>query len=283
MTLLGIIGGSGLYAMEELKILERKTVSTPLGQPSDAILCGELAGNQVLFLPRHGVGHRLAPHQINYKANILALKQLGATHILSVSAVGSMREAIAPGDMVVVDQFIDRTRSRPSSFFEDLGVVGHVEFAEPIDEALRQALLRATSAVTERRHDGGTYICIEGPQFSTRAESRLYRSWGVDVIGMTNLPEARLAREAQLPYATLALATDYDCWHQSEESVTVEAVIAVIKQNVETAQNIVRELLGAELPAREKSPAATALAHAIMTSPEHIDAKAEAVLSLLRS
>ncbi len=283
MSTLGIIGGSGLYAMEELKILERKTVDTPLGQPSDAVLCGELAGKNVLFLPRHGVGHRIAPHQINYKANILALKQLGATHLLSVSAVGSMREQIEPGDMVVVDQFIDRTRSRPSTFFEDIGAVGHIEFAEPVDEALRQSLLEATQRAGARHHDRGTYVCIEGPQFSTRAESLLYRSWGVDVIGMTNLPEARLAREAQLPYATLALATDYDCWHQSEESVTVEAVIAVIKKNVATAQKIVRELVSADLPPRERSPASRALAHAVMTAPEHIDDRARAVLDLLKS
>lgn len=283
MTILGIIGGSGLYAMEDLKIIERKQVDTPLGQPSDAILCGELGGKDVLFLPRHGVGHRIAPHQINYKANILALKQLGATHLLSVSAVGSMREQIEPGDMVVVDQFIDRTRSRASSFFEDLGVVGHIEFADPVDEALRQVLLRATASVTSRHHDRGTYICIEGPQFSTRAESLLYRSWGVDVIGMTNLPEARLAREAQLPYATLALATDYDCWHQSEQSVSVEAVVAVIKQNVQTAQRIVRELVTGDLPSRDESPASRALDHAIMTAPEKISGDAERVLSLLRA
>ncbi|MCB9633078.1 MAG: S-methyl-5'-thioadenosine phosphorylase, partial [Sandaracinus sp.] len=205
----GVIGGSGLYEMEGLERVEEHRVETTFGTPSDAVISGFLGETRFLFLPRHGRGHRVPPHQINYRANLLALKQLGAEQVISVSAVGSMKESIAPGDMVIVDQFIDRTRNRPSTFFEDVGVVAHVEFADPVDSGLAEALYRATVEVGARVHKGGTYVCIEGPQFSTRAESRLYRSWGVDVIGMTNLPEARLAREAELPYATVALATDY--------------------------------------------------------------------------
>ncbi len=279
----GVIGGSGLYAMEGLENVEQFTVETTFGTPSDAVVSGTLSGphgdTRLLFLPRHGRGHRIPPHQINYRANILALKSLGAEQLISVSAVGSMKESIKPGDMVVVDQFIDRTRTRPSTFFED-GVVAHVEFADPVDGALAEALYRASVEVGARVHRGGTYVCIEGPQFSTRAESRLYRSWGVDVIGMTNLPEARLAREAELPYATLALATDYDCWHQGEESVTVEAVIAVMQQNIATARKIVRAV-ATKLPDPAMSPAATALQHAIMTAPDQIPADARTRLEPL--
>jgi 5'-methylthioadenosine phosphorylase len=279
----GVIGGSGLYAMEGLENVEQFTVETTFGAPSDAVVSGTLSGphgdTRLLFLPRHGRGHRIPPHQINYRANILALKSLGAEQLISVSAVGSMKESIKPGDMVVVDQFIDRTRTRPSTVFED-GVVAHVEFADPVDGALAEALYRAAVEVGARVHRGGTYVCIEGPQFSTRAESRLYRSWGVDVIGMTNLPEARLAREAELPYATLALATDYDCWHQGEESVTVEAVIAVMQQNIATARKIVRAV-ATKLPDPAKSPATTALQHAIMTAPDQIPADARTRLQPL--
>jgi 5'-methylthioadenosine phosphorylase len=227
----------------------------------------------MLFLPRHGRGHRFPPHQINYRANILALKQLGAEQVISVSAVGSMKEHIHPGHMVLVDQFIDRTRTRPSTFFEDDGVVVHVEFAEPVDRALQQALVRASREVGATAHDGGTYVCMEGPQFSTRAESNLYRSWGVDVIGMTNLPEAKLAREAELPYATIALATDYDCWHQTHASVTVENVIAVLLANVKTARAILRAV-AKDLPDPAQSRASSALKHAILTQPDRIPAAA---------
>ncbi len=279
----GVIGGSGLYAMEGLENVEQFTVETTFGAPSDAVVSGTLSGphgdTRLLFLPRHGRGHRIPPHQINYSANLLALKSMGAEQLISVSAVGSMKESIKPGDMVVVDQFIDRTRTRPSTFFED-GVVAHVEFADPVDGALAECLYRASVEVGARVHRGGTYVCIEGPQFSTRAESRLYRSWGVDVIGMTNLPEARLAREAELPYATLALATDYDCWHQGEESVTVEAVIAVMQQNIATARKIVRAV-ATKLPDPAKSPATTALQHAIMTAPDQIPADARTRLEPL--
>lgn len=272
-AVLGVIGGSGLYAMEGLEGIEEHTVETTYGSPSDVIVSGHLGHTKMLFLPRHGRGHRFAPHEINYRANVLALKMLGAQQIVSVSAVGSMKETIAPGDIVLPDQFIDRTRHRPNTFFEGIGVVAHVELAEPVDLALQGALYKAALTVGTRTHRGGTYVCIDGPQFSTRAESNLFRSWGVDVIGMTNLPEARLAREAELPYATIALATDYDCWHQSEASVTVEAVIAVLEENVVAAQRILRGVADT-LPDHTLSPAYRALEHAVMTNPEQISAEA---------
>ncbi len=268
-TTLGIIGGSGLYELEGLEGVEEVHVQTPFGVPSDAIVRGRLGNTTLLFLPRHGRGHRIAPHRINYRANIFALKKLGAHQLLSVSAVGSLREDIHPGDMVLVDQFIDRTRDRASTFFDDHGVVAHVGFGDPTCAALTEAVASATKAVGARLHKGGTYVCMEGPQFSTRAESNMYRSWGAHVIGMTNLPEAKLAREAELPYASLAMSTDYDCWHQSEEAVTVEAVIAVLTKNVSTARSIVREL-ASRLPDASRSPAASALKDAIITSPSQI-------------
>ena len=277
---LGVLGGSGLYDMEGLEGVEEVEVTTTFGAPSDRVVRGRLGDTELLFLPRHGRGHRVPPHQIDYRANVLALKQLGAEQIVSVSAVGSMKENLAPGDVVIVDQFIDRTRHRPDTFFEGLGVVAHVELADPVDGALAGALYRAAVETGVRAHRGGTYVCIEGPQFSTRAESNLYRSWGVDVIGMTNLPEARLAREAELPYATVAMVTDYDCWHQSEEDVSVAAVIAVLKKNVATARAILRRV-AAELPDPSESPAARALDHAIITSPEHISDDAKAKLAPL--
>jgi 5'-methylthioadenosine phosphorylase len=280
MPTLGVIGGSGLYEMEAIEDLTEKKVETPFGAPSDAVLCGRIGDTRMLFLPRHGRGHLVPPHRINYRANVHALKQLGAEQIVSVSAVGSMKENIHPGDIVLVDQFIDRTRARPSTFFEDDGVVAHVEFADPIDAALQEALYRAALAVGARAHRGGTYVCIEGPQFSTRAESNLYRSWGVDVIGMTNLPEAKLAREAELPYATIALATDYDCWHQSEAPVTADAVVAVLRTNVETAKKIIAQV-AKTLPDPKKSPASRALENAILTNEGRIDARAREKLSLL--
>lgn len=276
----GVIGGSGLYALEGLEGVEEHAVETTFGSPSDAVISGTLGDTRLLFLPRHGRGHRIPPHQINYRANLLALKQLGAEQIISVSAVGSMKETIQPGDMVIVDQFIDRTRSRPSTFFEDVGVVAHVEFAEPVDAALAEALYRASVETGARVHRGGTYVCIEGPQFSTKAESNLYRSWGVSVVGMTNLPEARLAREAELPYATLALATDYDCWHDSHAAVSVEGVLEVMRKNIATAKAILAAVAPI-LPDPSKSPATRALQHAIMTSPDRISEQARAKLAPL--
>lgn len=267
---LAIIGGSGLYEMDWLEDVEAVSVSTPFGLPSDAILRGRVKGADatVLFLPRHGRGHRFTPSTINYRANLCALKMLGATHVLSVSAVGSMREEIAPGDLVVVDQFIDLTKRRPSTFFDD-GIAAHVSFSDPICPILAAAVHEAALGTRARVHRGGTYVCIEGPQFSTRAESQIYRGWGAHVIGMTNMPEAKLAREAELPYATLALSTDYDCWRSGEAAVTVEAVIAVLNQNVVHAKDVARSLAH-HLPDVSASPARGALKSAIMTSPDMI-------------
>ena len=276
---LGVIGGSGLYAIEGLTAGEEVRVDTPFGAPSDAVVRGRLGDTTLLFLPRHGRGHRVAPHEINYRANVCALKRLGATHLVSLSAVGSMREAIAPGDFVVVDQLIDLTKRRPSTFFED-GIVGHVSVADPVCEHLSAELSAAAKRAGARVHTGGTYVCIEGPQFSTRAESLLYRSWGVSVIGMTALPEAKLAREAALPYALLALATDYDCWHESEEDVTVEGVLAVMSRNVVGARRTVAELARA-LPDPAASKAASALASAVMTAPDAVSPAARARLEWL--
>jgi 5'-methylthioadenosine phosphorylase len=269
---LAILGGSGLYEIDGLTEVTELVVDTPFGAPSDAIVRGKLGDTTLLFLPRHGRGHRIPPHQINYRANICALKRLGATHLVSVSAVGSMKEEIAPGDFVVVDQLIDLTKRRTSTFFED-GVVAHVAFADPVCEQLAGVL--ATAAETAMRevdrgktvHRGGTYVCMEGPQFSTRAESLLYRSWGVSVIGMTAMPEAKLAREAELPYALLALATDYDCWHESEEDVSMDAVLAVMKTNVATARRAV-SALAHTLPDPATSRATGALGSALLTAKE---------------
>jgi 5'-methylthioadenosine phosphorylase len=266
--LLGVIGGSGLYEMPGLADKQYVTVDTPWGQPSDDILVGTLAGTRTAFLPRHGRGHRFTPTEVNYRGNIAALKRLGCEFVLSVSATGSMKEEIEPGHLVVPDQFIDRTVARPRTFFGD-GVVGHVVFANPVCAVLRTLVLAAARSTGSTTHDGGTYLCIEGPQFSTRAESQLYRSWGVSVIGMTNMPEARLAREAGLSYATLALPTDYDCWRDSEEAVSVEAVVATLQQNVATAQQVVAELarLLATADAPRQSPFHDVVAGAVMTDP----------------
>jgi 5'-methylthioadenosine phosphorylase len=276
---LAVIGGSGLYRIEGLERVEEVRVDTPYGAPSDAIVRGVLGDTTLLFLPRHGRGHRLAPHRINFRANVCALKQLGATHLVSISAVGSMREAIAPGHTVMVDQFIDLTRRRESTFFDE-GIVAHVGFADPVCAALSRAAGDAAERAGLRVHRGGTYVCIDGPQFSTRGESLLYRSWGVSVIGMTAMPEAKLAREAQLPYALVALATDYDCWHATEEDVTVEAVLAVLRQNVAGAQKTIVELAQA-LPDAASSPASKALATAIVSAPDDVPATARARLGWL--
>ena len=245
----GIIGGSGLYELEGLTDVRWQRVRTPFGDPSDAYCVGRLGSREVVFLPRHGRGHRLMPSELNFRANIHGLKQLGVEWVVSISAVGSMREAIAPGDLVVPDQFYDHTRRRASSFFGD-GIVAHVGMADPVCPDLAGRLHAAAVAARARVHRGGTYLCIEGPQFSSRAESRIYRQWGVDVIGMTNMPEAKLAREAELCYATLALATDYDVWHQSEAPVTVEAVVAVLLGNVATAKRVLGHLIPTVGPGR---------------------------------
>jgi 5'-methylthioadenosine phosphorylase len=274
---IGVIGGSGLYDLPGLTEVASVRVPTPFGDPSDEVVSGRLGRVKLLFLPRHGHGHRILPHEVNARANIWALKQLGAQWVVAVSAVGSMREDIRPGDLVIPYQYIDRTRARPSTFFGD-GVAAHVSFADPVCTKLAGWLADSADAVGARVHRGGTYVCIDGPQFSTRAESKLYRSWGVDVIGMTALPEAKLAREAELSYATLALATDYDVWHQSEDAVTAEAVVAVMRKNVAVAREVVGR---AAAMVTGRAPHADALKDAIMTSASKIPPAARERLALL--
>ena len=269
---MAVIGGSGLYEMEGLTRVREVRVSTPFGKPSDAILIGTVAGQRVAFLSRHGRGHRLSPSMINYRANMYALKSLGVSRIFSVSAVGSMKEHIEPGHLVLPDQFIDRTTQRMGTFF-DQGLVAHVAFADPICRELSGIVYRAARQVGVPTHAGGTYVCIEGPQFSTKAESVLYRQWGVEVIGMTNLPEAKLAREAEMCYATLALVTDYDCWHEIEESVTVEAILKIMHNNALQAKNVILQALQYTTDSRTCG-CATALQQAIVTSPTAISAAA---------
>jgi len=276
---IGVIGGSGLYAMSRLENVQEVQVETPFGTPSDAYITGTLQGRDMVFLPRHGRGHRLAPSALNFRANIYGLKQLGVEWVLSVSAVGSMREDIHPGDLVLPDQFFDRTRSRVSTFF-DRDVVVHVAFADPVCSVLARAMHEAATQTSATVHVGGTYLCIEGPQFSTRAESNIYRQWGVDVIGMTNLPEARLAREAELCYATLALATDYDCWHESASDVDIKAILDLLQRNVELAQEVI-ERTAPQVPSTRSCPCSTALQQAIITAPEMIPDAAKERLGLL--
>ena len=280
MARIGLIGGSGLYDMEGFSAREELLVETPFGSPSDAVVLGRLGGVEVAFLSRHGRGHRLSPSEIPYRANIFALRQLGCDRVISVSAVGSMKESIPPGTLVLADQFIDRTFRRPSTFFGE-GVVAHVAFADPVCADARRALAAAAREEKVPHQDGGTYICIEGPQFSTRAESLTYRGIGVDVIGMTNLPEAKLAREAELCYATIALATDYDCWKEHEEAVTVDAVVRTLRENVSKA----KRLLLRAVPALAKAPRACAcgraLEGAIMTDPRRVPESARKKLGLL--
>jgi 5'-methylthioadenosine phosphorylase len=276
---IGVIGGSGLYELPGLQELRWRRVRTPFGDPSDAYCCGRLDGRPVAFLARHGRGHRLMPTEINFRANIWGLKALGAEWVISVSAVGSMREAIQPLDLVIPDQFFDATKRRVSSFFGD-GVVAHVGMAEPVCPDLATNLEKAARQTGATVHRGGTYICIEGPQFSTKAESRIYRGWGVDVIGMTNMPEAKLAREAELCYATLALATDYDVWHETHEAVTVEAVVKNLLQNVATAKEVLRRAIPTvSLP--RGCPCPSLLRDAIITNPQAIPPAARRRLGLL--
>ncbi len=281
----GVLGGSGIYDLEALEDVEEVEVDTPFGAPSDKYITGRLGDVKMVFLPRHGRGHRILPHEINYRANIYGMKKLGVEWLIALSAVGSMREDIRPGDLVIIDQLIDWTRKRHTTFFGD-GVAAHVGFGDPISAQLADILhAAATEEVKagggdERVFKGGTYIVMDGPQFSTRGESNLYRSWGVDVIGMTNMPEAKLAREAEISYATVALATDYDCWHDSEEHVSVDAVIAIVKKNAALARRIVARA-AASIPAERTCPAANALAGAIMTDPAAIPAEAKDRLGLL--
>lgn len=268
MVKLGVIGGSGLYAIPDLTHVESSDLDTPFGPPSDPPVMGRLGDTDIVFISRHGEGHRLSPANLPYRANIYALKQLGVTHVLSVSAVGSLREDLPPRSLVLPDQIIDRTVDRPRTFFDD-GVVAHVGIASPFCTVFRNALTSAAIAVGQPVRAEGTYVCIEGPQFSTKAESALYRTWGASIIGMTVMPEARLAREAELCYATAALVTDYDVWHDTEAEVSVESVGSHLAANVGTSLSLIRSLLNSGLPDRSCG-CADALANAIVTAPTSI-------------
>ena len=276
---IGIIGGSGLYNMPGLTETREVKLDTPFGDPSDVYVIGKLEGRRVAFLTRHGRGHRILPHELNFRANIYGFKKLGAERIVSLSAVGSLKMEHKPTDFVIPDQFIDRTKARISTFFGD-GIVGHIAFADPVCSEVQGAMEIACKKANVVGKRGGTYICIEGPQFSTKAESNLYRSWGIDVVGMTNLQEAKLAREAEICYATLAMITDYDCWHPDHDAVTVEQVVAVLNKNASNACEVVRSAVAA-MPKDRKCHCGTALKYAIMTDPKKIPAEARQRLSLL--
>jgi 5'-methylthioadenosine phosphorylase len=268
-NVLAVIGGSGIYGFPGLTDVHTLDLQTPFGVPSSVIVRGRLGGSTILFLARHGDNHQIPPHQINYRANICALKLAGATHVISLSAVGSMRESIHPMDVVIVSDYVDLTRTRASTFF-DSGAVAHVPMSPSNCPVLARAATNAAAAAGARVHEQGTYVCIEGPQFSTRAESFVYRSWGVDVIGMTAMPEAKLAREAELPYCTIAFVTDYDCWHETEAAVSVDVVLSTLKKNAELAPRIIQTLLGM-LPDRTTSPAFGTLKHSIVTDLGRLD------------
>ncbi|MDD3345210.1 MAG: S-methyl-5'-thioadenosine phosphorylase [Candidatus Omnitrophica bacterium] len=280
MSRIGIIGGSGLYEMEGIKVLRRMEVKTPFGRPSDKFTLGEMEGREVVFLPRHGIGHRISPSGINYRANIFAMKKLGVGRIISVAACGSLKEEIKPLDFVVVDQFVDRTNhARQMSFFQE-GIVSHIVFSHPVCGDLSAQIYEAGRELNMSIHRKGTYINMEGPQFSTLAESRLYRSWGMDVIGMTNMAEARLCREAEICYATLACITDYDCWYPGHESVTLEMVLENSRKNIENAKKIVATVIRKLSPERTCS-CGRALEAAIVTDKEMIPAKARRDLKII--
>ena len=267
--ILGVIGGSGVYAIDDLANAERLEIDTPWGEPSDALVRGEMDGVEVVFLARHGAGHRLTPGAVNYRANIDAMKRAGATDILSISACGSFREELPPGHFLIVDQFIDRTTNREKSFFGP-GFVAHVSMAEPVCSVIGDALEKACADEDIAATRGGTYLCIDGPQFSSRAESHLYRSWGVDVIGMTNMPEAKLAREAELPYATLAMVTDYDCWREAEDAVEVGNILEVMAGNTAKARLVVKRVASVLGPSRENGGQGIekCLDYAVITAPD---------------
>ncbi len=276
---IGIIGGSGLYDMQELTDRSEVTIETPFGAPSDSFILGTICGRRVAFLARHGRGHRILPSELNFRANIYGLKKLGVERILSASAVGSLRQEIAPLDILLPDQFVDRTRGRISTFF-GAGLAAHIAFADPVCPDLLEQVYRGATAAGVHATKGGTYLCMEGPAFSTKAESNLYRSWGMDVIGMTNLQEAKLAREAEICYVTIALVTDYDCWHESHESVTVEMIISNLQQNSRNAQSIIVATLRS-LNESRNCQCGRALQHALMTDPARIPAETRRNLDLL--
>ena len=276
---IGIIGGSGLYAMPGLTSVREERVSTPFGDPSDAFVLGDLEGHKVAFLARHGRGHRILPSELNFRANIYAMKALGVERILSVSAVGSLKEEHKPTDFVIPDQFIDRTFARTSTFFGE-GIVAHVAFGDPVCATVAGAFAKGCVEAGVVGKSGGTYVCMEGPQFSTRAESNLYRSWGADVIGMTNLQEAKLAREAEICYATMAMVTDYDCWREGHDDVTVDQIVAVLHQNAENAGKVVRAAVRA-MPSDRSCACVSALKFAILTDRKAIPQAAREKLGLL--
>src|SRR6516162_3500599 len=276
---IGIIGGSGLYSTPGIARVREVRVTTPFGRPSDAYALGELEGRRVAFLARHGRGHLLLPGEVPFRANIYGLKQLGAERIISVSAVGSLRENLKPLDMVVPSQFFDRTRGRVSTFFGG-GIVAHIGFADPVCPAVQETLASACLATGVSYSSGGTYLCMEGPAFSTRAESNVYRTWGMDVIGMTNLQEAKLAREAEICYATMAMVTDYDCWHPGHDSVTVEQIVKVLHTNADNAARVVKKAV-ALMPRDRKCKCGSALQFAILTDPATIPAATRQKLALL--
>lgn len=277
---IGIIGGSGLYEMEGLKVVAERRIDTPFGEPSDAYVVGDVDGIGVAFLSRHGRGHRLMPTELNYRANIYGFKLLGVHTILSASAVGSLKEVYRPTDIVFPDQFIDRTRHRADTFFGN-GIVGHVTFADPICGASSMIMGQAATQSGARVHMGGVYVCMEGPQFSTRAESNLYRAWGADVIGMTNLQEAKLAREAEICYVTMALVTDYDCWHEAEEPVSVEKILGYLRANAVMAQKILKRTIPRVAARRRDCPCASALQYALITDPAQVPAQVKKDLAPL--
>ncbi|MEY4065667.1 MAG: S-methyl-5-thioadenosine phosphorylase [Pseudomonadota bacterium] len=278
-TFLGVIGGSGLYDLPGLTHVQEQTIATPFGLPSDAIVTGELHGRPVAFLPRHGKGHRFTPSEVNYRANIYALKSLGVTHLLSVSAVGSLQEKYAPGTIVIPKQILDKTVGLRERTFFGKGLVGHVSLADPFCPELQKAVFQACQSEGVPTFHEGTYVCVEGPRFSSRAESHSFRNEGCGIIGMTAMPEASLAREAELPYCTLAFVTDYDCWRENEEAVSVEAVLAVLKKNVDASKRIVRSVVET-LPTSSNNPLFQAAQYALMTAPNLIPQETKRALAL---
>ena len=280
MPKLGIIGGSGLYKMEAVKNLKRVSIQTPFGKPSDKFILGTLEGEEVVFLPRHGIGHRISPSEINYRANIYGMKKLGVERIISVAACGSLKEELKPLDFVVVDQFVDRTnQAREMSFFKN-GIVAHISFAQPVCPELKDIIYKAGRGLNLTMHKGGTYLNMEGPAFSTLAESNLYRSWGMDVIGMTNMSEAKLAREAEICYSTLAAVTDYDCWFPGHESVSVDMIIQNLIKNIENAKKIISAVIK-EIPKGRACSCQDALKYAIVTDKKSLKPKVKKDLNLI--